>query len=113
VLLGHEDAVGAERRRPTSQAHAGEDDERGDASMIEAGGLEDAVGERARQHDDDVGVRGQRIGDHQEATRTAHDEDAEPDENDDGGEQEPRATHGAARLRMGPRKGKRSAARAS
>jgi len=113
VLLGHEDAVGAERRRPASQAHAGEDDERGDAGVVEAGGLEDAVGERARQHDDDVGVRGQRIGDHQEAARAAHGEHAEPDENDGGGEQEPQATHGAARLRMGPRKGKRSAAGAS
>ena len=105
--------MAAERRRPAAQAHAGEHDERGDAGMIEAGGLEDAVGERARQHDDDVGVRGQRIGDHQEATRAAHGEHAEPDENAGGGEQEPRTTHGAARLRMGSRKGKRSAARAS
>jgi len=98
--------VTAERGRAALESLARQYDDRSHTRLVEASGLEHPVGERTRQHDDGVGVRGQRIGDHQEAAGAAHGEHGEHDQDDDGGEGEPRATHGAGRLRTGWAKGK-------
>jgi hypothetical protein len=98
--------VTAERGRAAPESLAREYDDRSHTRSVEASGLKHPVGERTPQHDDGVGVRGQRIGDHQEAAGVAHGEHGEHGQHDDGGEGEPRATHGAGRLRTGWAKGK-------
>ena len=92
VLLGKEHAAAAQRRLPARQLCTGEGDARGDPQVIEARRLERAVGERAGQHHDGVGVRWKRIGDHQEPSRSARGEhDAGGEE--DHGEEEPPEPH--------------------
>ena len=107
VLLRKAHAPTAQRRRPARQLRAREDDARSDAQVIEVRRLERAIGERAGQHHDGVGVRRQRIGDHQEPPRGARGEHGAGGE-EDHGEEEPPEPHRPARLRTRPAESKRT-----
>jgi hypothetical protein len=98
VLLRNAHAVLAQRDGGGPEPDPGEDHDRRDTGVVEVRRLEHAIGERARQHHDGVGVRRQRIGNDQEAARAAHGE--HDDEHEEGaGEGEPQEAHGAAKLR--------------
>ena len=88
VGLGEVHAAGAEHCVATRESLARDDDARGEAGAVEVGGLEDACRDRAREHDDRVGRRGQRIRDDEEAAGKCEgnhgERDREHDDRDEG-----------------------------
>ena len=104
VLLGEEDALTPQGGRAARELWPGEDDDRCEPGAIESRGLERAIGRRAGEHHDRVGVRRHRVGDHQEPAGATDRHHAE--RGDAGDEQESRAAHGARSY--GPASGRAS-----
>jgi hypothetical protein len=104
VLLGEEDALTPQRGRTARELWPGEEDDRGETGAIESRGLERAIGGRAGEHHDRIGVRRERVGDHQEPAGVKDRHHAERGEAGD--EQESRAAHGAGSY--GPASGRAS-----
>jgi len=90
--LGQADAARAERHLAAREPLARYDHPWGQAALVEVGGLEDAIRDRARHDHDRVRARGQRVGDDEQAAR-AEDRGGQPGAHQDADEDEGR-THG-------------------
>jgi hypothetical protein len=71
VVLRQPDAPRPQRGGAACQALAGEHDHGRTPLVVEPRRLQDPIGHRAGEHDDGIGMRGQRIRDHQRAPGAA------------------------------------------